>query len=71
VILFVATIAFDADSTQREEYSLGEYLGLVEDGQVETAVILDMGQELVGSLTAGTEYQLWFPLSPPVSSLLC
>lgn len=43
MILFVATTAFDADSAQREECSLGEYLGLVEDRQVETAVILDIG----------------------------
>ena len=61
VIFFVATTAFGADSEQRQEYSLGAYLDLIDDGQVESAVILDRTQEIAGILTNGTEYELTFP----------
>ncbi len=60
-IFFVATAAFGADAEPRENYSLGEYLDLVDDGQVESAVILDRTQEITGILTDGTEYALTFP----------
>jgi cell division protease FtsH len=60
-IFFVATTAFGADSEQRQEYSLGAYLDLIDDGQVESAVILDRTQEIAGILTNGTEYELTFP----------
>jgi len=60
-IFFIATSAFGSDATERVEYSLGDYLDLIDDGQVSTAVISDRTQELTGSLIDGTAYQLRFP----------
>jgi len=61
-IAVVFGIAFGGDSEPRIEYDLAEYLQLIEDGEIETAVIRDRTNELYGELVnGGGEYQVSFP----------
>jgi len=60
-IYFIATNMFGSEEAVRDEYNLGEYLELVDDGQVRSAVISDRTAEVTGSLFDGSRYQLRFP----------
>jgi len=61
IIAVVYAVAFRGESEQREEYALNEYLELIENGEVESAVIGDRTSNVRGVLTDGTEYELGFP----------
>ena len=50
-----------AEESPYTRYNLSEYLTLIDDGQVSTAVISDRIQELSGVLSDGTQYRLKFP----------
>jgi len=55
------SLVFAGSDEPRTEYDLGEYLALIDDNQIQSAVILDRSSELYGLLTNGSEYQLGFP----------
>ncbi len=57
----VYLVAFHSGDKARTDYDLTEYLQLIDDGDVDTAIIRDRTQELYGTLVDGTEYQLTFP----------
>jgi len=52
---------FGTDAEPRAEYNLAEYIQLIDDGQVESAVIFDRSHRLEGELFDGTQYELTFP----------
>jgi cell division protease FtsH len=60
VVVVFGVVSRD-DQEPRAEYNLGEYLELIDDGEVDTAIIRDRTQQLYGTLIDGTEYQLNFP----------
>ncbi len=60
-IFYVATQTLRAEESPYTWYNLSGYLGLIDDGQVSTAVISDRIQELSGVLSDGTQYRLKFP----------
>ncbi len=60
-IFYVATQTLGAEESPYTRYNLSEYLTLIDDGQVSTAVISDRVQELSGVLNDGTQYRLKFP----------
>lgn len=63
LLAILGTFVFAAirDPNNRSEYSLGEYLQLIEDGEVDTAVILDRSNKIFGELNSGIEYRVTFP----------
>jgi len=59
-VFLVYTFA-SGDEDTRTEYSLGEYLELIDDGDVRTAVIRDRAFQIVGVLDDDTEYKVSYP----------
>ena len=61
-VIFIATNIFGGgDEIVRDEYNLAEYLDLIDDGEISTAILDDRNQVLIGELNDGTEYELAFP----------
>ena len=61
-VIFIATTIFGGDDEiVRDEYNLAEYLDLIDDGEISTAILDDRNQVLIGELNDGTEYELAFP----------
>jgi cell division protease FtsH len=66
-VLIALAFAFNSvrggETENITEYNLAEYLSLIEDGEVETAVIRDRSHQIDGKLFDGTIYNLSFPAS--------
>jgi len=58
---FLFSTVFGDDPEPPADFSLGEYLELIETGQVDTATIYDRSSRLSGMLGDGTEYSVSFP----------
>jgi len=59
--IFVFNSAFGDDPVETTDFSLGEYLELIDQGQVESATILDRSNLVNGELQDGREYKVRFP----------